>query len=737
MTAVISEFNLFDFETKIRGIVSELLAPTIRKGTEHEEQIQKLKRHDAQRQKDFEEMTFNVDKLIRKSQGYDELGRKTHEMFENLRVQDAHFVHKLEALATGVEEAKIQISDFQNRIKNHDDGQKSFKQDMEENFKKLNSYKKWIQEETNKIEADIKKMMVNLNKETEEMMEKIEKCENRINELNNKGIPEIGVDIGMIKREIEIVKNNVTENAARIMDLKKSKAGVIELREYRKEIDSIIEEKSKYLLMEDKKIIEYISKDFKKEIDVNLNEKLCEILDIKSVKKLIAYQEKVEEQTKSIEIPKEIPELQERAQILISNQISQLETLKQKIEEEEEKARIIKEVNVQRRIASRTGSSMSPSRSRSPPKVSNTKLVSYPTNFQSFSVLTDENMTQYRQSVASEMSDASFHEDKSNEENKYQKDTVISISALNEDAESVMYNQDGQPHNEIFVDNAETDREYEESLENYVEAELQILRDSIEKLSENKSELTELINLSVSKLSESISNQQKDYQTGFSMLHSEINLMMKKRTKDAVDINNEIQKLRQDLSGRDSAFSKLDQKILTLSILLSALIEFSKVLHQLVFQDEEDREAIHLSGYSDSSQKPKTPSTKSRQIVSLKPECVSCTGQNPILLSAFKMACLNYSPSNIKYRNHSYSRKQLISMVGNFLKESWNSASGQEPFDNIVLPHMCEEAPLPPPSSRRTRRSSLLDFNSSRVNFDLSAGTPLSSHRDLRNSFHM
>lgn len=132
MTTLPSEFNLFDFETKIRGIVSELLTPTLRKTTEHEEQIQKLKRHDTNHQKDIEDTNFNVQKLLRKSQGIEDNARRINEIVENQKIQDTNIAYRLEVLSSGLSQAHVNLAECESRIKVYDEENKLFKSDMDE-----------------------------------------------------------------------------------------------------------------------------------------------------------------------------------------------------------------------------------------------------------------------------------------------------------------------------------------------------------------------------------------------------------------------------------------------------------------------------------------------------------------------------------------------------------------------------------------------------------------------------
>ena len=75
--------------------------------------------------------------------------------------------------------------------------------------------------------------------------------------------------------------------------------------------------------------------------------------------------------------------------------------------------------------------------------------------------------------------------------------------------------------------------------------------------------------------------------------------------------------------------------------------------------DEYDKKSISLIGTKEEkSERPMSPTntTGSHSIVQLDKNCLSCSAQSYKIISAFKMACLSYFPSNVKYHNLDFTR---------------------------------------------------------------------------------
>ena len=53
-------------------------------------------------------------------------------------------------------------------------------------------------------------------------------------------------------------------------------------------------------------------------------------------------------------------------------------------------------------------------------------------------------------------------------------------------------------------------------------------------------------------------------------------------------------------------------------------------------------------------------STDANGIISIEKKWLSCTNHNVVVMKAFKMACLAYSPSKVKFRENTYTRHHLV-----------------------------------------------------------------------------
>merc|ERR1719359_2018834 len=102
-------------------------------------------------------------------------------------------------------------------------------------------------------------------------------------------------------------------------------------------------------------------------------------------------------------------------------------------------------------------------------------------------------------------------------------------------------------------------------------------------------------------------------------------------------------------------------------------------------QDTLDREDMYLLGLREeapkespqqSPSKPKVQGSKSprrgktSKIVRVEERCLSCSGQAPTVLSAFKMACLQYNPSPVKFQDVDHTRIDLLAKMEQVLNRA-------------------------------------------------------------------
>ena len=239
----------------------------------------------------------------------------------------------------------------------------------------------------------------------------------------------------------------------------------------------------------------------------------------------------------------------------------------------------------------------------------------------------------------------------------------------------------------------------------------------------------------ISNCTESLKNKvfqaQNEFCANVMILTEECKQVTKQRAKDLSDINASIESALKEIYEKMQNIDSIDQKIGKISEVVQGTIEIIRILHALILQDEEDRKGLQLTGYSENKQNTKS-NLRSRLSVSLKPECMSCNGPNALIFTAFKMACLNYFPSEVKFNSKFYPRQVLIQKAGEFLNgigEKSNILPVNESIKAIIIN---DDSSLRLKSNARGRNTSryILDVSSSKPCFD--PETPLHSRREIK-----
>jgi hypothetical protein len=171
--------------------------------------------------------------------------------------------------------------------------------------------------------------------------------------------------------------------------------------------------------------------------------------------------------------------------------------------------------------------------------------------------------------------------------------------------------------------------------------------------------------------------------------HSDIDTLNKKRKQDRAGFELEIKQLKKRLGGvfdnSDTVLKGMDHMFCVLNVLL----EGERVQNALDVQDTIDRKRIALMGCKDDDttlvrshqMTPQVPRAEHRhptdgyqhpnqtspprnkkgpQVINVDTRCLSCSGQAPTVMTAFKMACLQYTPSQILYHGKEYDRQELL-----------------------------------------------------------------------------
>lgn len=152
----------------------------------------------------------------------------------------------------------------------------------------------------------------------------------------------------------------------------------------------------------------------------------------------------------------------------------------------------------------------------------------------------------------------------------------------------------------------------------------------------------------------------------------------------------ELQRLRREHMDNDSCLQriidkhekdteKLDDihhKLQLTDTGMATLFKLHQISACMELQDEEDRKSIMLMGGQPAEKKqigatklptdhflaPSDPTLHKEPVVGLDRACMTCatTQNNEQTYRAFKLACLNYKPSQVRYEQAEYSRNELI-----------------------------------------------------------------------------
>lgn len=272
-----------------------------------------------------------------------------------------------------------------------------------------------------------------------------------------------------------------------------------------------------------------------------------------------------------------------------------------------------------------------------------------------------------------------------------------------------------------------------------IEADIEELKKNIEKVALDTAvvkqltiDSTKIYEDSAQKSSEALFKFQMSLESNLGLLHEEMKQQVLRNKQDKIDLSKQMALYHAEQKANTLTLEKIDQQISSVNELLMSLAEIGKILYVLIAQEEEDRQSLQLIGYSEAKvQKP---------YISLKADCMSCSGQNPTILNAFKMACLNYMPSSVKYRHRAYTRKQLIGVLGSVANSSWNQATNRSPrFSSELgsyqtIPTPIEEKLVQSSKNHRYNRSQFIDLpslNTSKV-FIESTDTFVSSTREIK-----
>lgn len=188
--------------------------------------------------------------------------------------------------------------------------------------------------------------------------------------------------------------------------------------------------------------------------------------------------------------------------------------------------------------------------------------------------------------------------------------------------------------------------------------------------------------------------------------HAEIEELNKRRKREKTSFDNELKALKNRLGAVFDKNDLVQRGIQHIYSVMQMLLESDLMQCSMEMQDTIDRRKIALLGLKDddtmlgrtTQSEPQRPRPECRAkssnvlvnskqqglpragkgslsarnpqepVVRVDQRCLSCSGQAPLVLSAFKLACLQYAPSAVEHDGSQYDRGELLQQRHNLLQ---------------------------------------------------------------------
>ena len=99
------------------------------------------------------------------------------------------------------------------------------------------------------------------------------------------------------------------------------------------------------------------------------------------------------------------------------------------------------------------------------------------------------------------------------------------------------------------------------------------------------------------------------------------------------------------------------QFIIDVANRVNSLLIAEEIDIRLYAQDDIDRQQTTLYGINEEMG---NLDVKSQSVIHVNNNCMQCSGNASFIKKAFKMACLSYQSSKVKYQDQEYSREELL-----------------------------------------------------------------------------
>lgn len=197
----------------------------------------------------------------------------------------------------------------------------------------------------------------------------------------------------------------------------------------------------------------------------------------------------------------------------------------------------------------------------------------------------------------------------------------------------------------------------------------------------------------ISNLEKTLSTSQGQTEKMIKKLQLDIEGIQKFRKHEENIINYGERSLKEAVVGIHNSSDNVMKRVEHLSNIVCTILQSERMACALEQQDTADRAKVALMGFRDtkdekiggSQSRPASTNSGVRArsrvagsssptpdvpVISVDNRCLSCCGQSQNVISAFKMACLQYAPGTVSFRKKSYTRSELLDLRSTLLEEA-------------------------------------------------------------------
>ena len=653
-----SNLKLIDNENKIRILVSELVTPLIMKVAEHEVQIKDIKKTIREEKLDISILENDLKKLSSKVFPKDEVFSRIDSLSHSQGKKIDEISMSLTVTKLNLDKQMNTLTDLTSKINSFSESQDFALKTIVSTRDQFIDFKKSISSDTSRAVLMCKDFIDSQETTNTSLKHKNNKLSLRISEFNSKAFPELTNLIKEKNLEIIKIKESLEElNSDRVLN-----SDLIKLKNKFEGELSKFSEKS---ISELEQIKSFLDTMLRIEISCGISETLLKVLDTRQIKKLIPVVESFIgndlKLTNEATSPLKNDFQPVQTENLYSKTLSQTKNLESSLVEC--KRRISTQEIEQKKFFERQNTRTS----KAEPKLSPIKKLALDQQDNSpiKKSLKDQQVNTRIKKPTLELQDSSRTQHLVLDP---QGNFLVSSSVPHSKHTIKTEDYFTKTEESLILPSQESlSKEYEESFtklsdrSNDFQTQIEMFREELKTLIQVREDLEQARNEFFKKVEDTnkqIEAARKEFRTSFTIFSEETSHNLKIRAKEILENSSRIERIFKTVDNLESDQKELEYKNSLLKLVLDRLIEGQKMMNELINQDEQDRETLHLAGLTEKKET-KSP-TKSKQSVFIKPECLSCSGQSSFLYSAFKMACLNYYPSEVKFGNKMYTRHELI-----------------------------------------------------------------------------